>query len=112
MIELDEPAFNAKEDVLPRDDADPKLVGFYWHTLDAPSCWNVAFSAYSPDCHFPIMPFHRTWPGFDRVLIRRDASLATTLRDYLFFPFIVVENVVCEVIINEFCESTPIQLDS
>jgi hypothetical protein len=38
MIELDELTFDAKVDVLPRDDADPKLVGFYWHTLDAPAC--------------------------------------------------------------------------
>jgi hypothetical protein len=29
MIELYEPAFNAEVGVLPRDDADPKLVGFY-----------------------------------------------------------------------------------
>lgn len=62
MIELDEPALDAKMDVLPRDDADPKLVGFYWHALDAPSCcWNVAFSAYRPDCQFPRISFVRTW---------------------------------------------------
>ena len=28
-LESDELAFDAKADVLPRDDADPKLVGFY-----------------------------------------------------------------------------------
>jgi hypothetical protein len=78
MIELDEPAFDAKVDVLPRDDADPKLVGFYWHTLDTPSCWNVAFSAYSPDFHFPRIPFHRTWP-------RREMLLSNTL-DSIFPP--------------------------